>query len=483
MRARSPSRHALLPLAFAAALLAGCAATAPAVPAPVSAAAPAIWYSPLPHGGQVARLQAWWQQFDDPLLARLVAAAQQASPGLATAKSRIEQARASRVASGAALLPSAGLAASGSRGRPGAGQALATQAFAGLDMAWEIDRFGAGRAGADAAQARLDAARADWHDARVAVAAEAATSYLSLRACEARLLQAQVDASSRHETLRLNTASAVSGMQSPGNVALSRASAAQGDGNLLQQRAQCELHIKALVALTAMDEPALRRELVPGTARLPQPQQFAISSLPADVLAQRPDLFSAARAVEAAGADARQSDAQRYPRVRLTGNIGRSRSEGGGTTVEGSTWSFGPVSVSLPLFDGGLRRANSEAARARYEEAAVHYQARLRAAVREVEEALIGLQSTADRAGSAAAAAEGFAASFRATDARYRGGMASLFELEDARRSDVQAQMALVDLQRERVLAWVTLYRAAGGGWEGAAPPVPPNPDNPESPR
>ena len=85
--------------------------------------------------------------------------------------------------------------------------------------------------------------------------------------------------------------------------------------------------------------------------------------------------------------------------------------------------------------------------------------------MREVEEALIALQSTADRSTDARVATEGFAASFRATEARFKGGLASLYELEDARRSALQAEIALTDLKRERATAWITLYRALGGGW------------------
>jgi outer membrane protein TolC len=89
--------------------------------------------------------------------------------------------------------------------------------------------------------------------------------------------------------------------------------------------------------------------------------------------------------------------------------------------------------------------------------------------VREVEDALVELQSSADRNADARIASEGFAASFLAAQARYQGGLASLFELEDARRSAVQAQASLIDLQRERVGAWIALYRALGGGWTADA--------------
>ncbi len=92
--------------------------------------------------------------------------------------------------------------------------------------------------------------------------------------------------------------------------------------------------------------------------------------------------------------------------------------------------------------------------------------------MREVEDALVQLQSTSARSLDARTAADGFAASFTATEARYRGGLASLFELEDARRSAVQAQSTLIELQRERVAAWIALYRALGGGWTADTAPA-----------
>jgi outer membrane protein TolC len=84
-----------------------------------------------------------------------------------------------------------------------------------------------------------------------------------------------------------------------------------------------------------------------------------------------------------------------------------------------------------------------------------------------VEEALVNLQSPAARGDDAQTASDGFAASYRATEARYRGGLASLFELEDSRRTATQSQVQLIDLKSERSAAWIALYRALGGGWSG----------------
>jgi multidrug efflux system outer membrane protein len=55
-----------------------------------------------------------------------------------------------------------------------------------------------------------------------------------------------------------------------------------------------------------------------------------------------------------------------------------------------------------------------------------------------------------------------------AAEDRYKNGLASLLELEDARRTRLAAENAVVSLQRERSAAWIALYRAAGGGWTAA---------------
>jgi len=83
---------ALSPLALALMLaLSGCAGTLNGPPpATAAVATPAAWHAPLPHGGDVTDLARWWTQFDDPLLPQLIAAAEAASPTLASATSRIE---------------------------------------------------------------------------------------------------------------------------------------------------------------------------------------------------------------------------------------------------------------------------------------------------------------------------------------------------------------------------------------------------------
>lgn len=457
----------LRPLAAAGLLLlAGCAVPRP--PESVAPKAPPHWYAPLPHGGNLADLKRWWLQFDDPLLIDLVEAAQTANPNVATAATRIAEARSARVAANAAMLPALDATSSISRGNAQAGIPLSTIAQNNLQMAWEIDVFGGRRSQSDAARARERGAQAGWHEARVAVAAETANTYVELRTCHRLVGVTRNDARSRAESARLTGLSADAGFTAPAVAAQARASAAEGAARATQQQAQCDLLAKGLVALTGLPEPELRRRLAAGWDEPTGIAERAIPSVPAALLAQRPDVYTAERNVAAASADVGVARADRFPRVSLGGQIAAGWIRAGGQSSDVQTWQIGPLAVTLPLFDAGRRAAAEDAAQARYEEAVIQYEARVRQAVREVEEALVNLESARERSEDARTAVEGYRASFAAAEARYRSGLGSLIELEDQRRVLLNAETALVTLQRERVSAWIALYRALGGGWERA---------------
>ena len=77
----------------------------------------------------------------------------------------------------------------------------------------------------------------------------------------------------------------------------------------------------------------------------------------------------------------------------------------------------------------------------------------------------MALESAARRDVNVRVAAKGFAVAYAAVDERYRSGAASLFELEEGRRNMIAAERAVLALQRDRIVAWIDLYRAVGGGW------------------
>jgi outer membrane protein TolC len=193
---------------------------------------------------------------------------------------------------------------------------------------------------------------------------------------------------------------------------------------------------------------------------------FAVPSVPAQTITQRPDVYSAERDLVLAAAQVGSAKAQRLPRLSLNGSIGALRVGTGGIEQDESTWSFGPLTLSLPLFDGGRRVAAVTASESAYQSAIVGYQFKVRNAVREVEEALVNLNSSQARETDSQVASQGYGQSLAATQARFNQGMASLVELEDGRRNAYAAHSALLALQMQRNLAWVALYRAVGGGFE-----------------
>lgn len=435
--------------------------------APPAVTTTAAWQAPLPHDGNVAALSNWWSLWNDAVLVALIDAAQASNPTIDQAAARIAQARAGQAVAGASALPGVTGSASANRGNL-VGQSLGlgalTSVSASLQSSWEIDLFGANRRGREAAAARFDARQIDWHQARVSLAADVAATYANLRVNEALVVGFERDAASRKETSRLTALKTDAGFEAPANAALARASASEAAARLTAQRAEVDLGMKALVALTGLDEPALRNILATGRAQLPTASELSINQVPAAVLAQRPDLAASERELAALTAEIGAAEADRYPRVSLTGSVGYSLARIAGSSAGTTTWGFGP-SIDIPLFDAGRRAAVAEQAKARYDESLTAYKATAIRAVREVEEALTQLQSAKLRAPDLQASLAGYQAFEKAALARLSVGAGSVLELEEAHRPVLAAQVAVLAVARERLAAAIALYRAVGGGW------------------
>ena len=466
---RSPlsPRAAVVSLTLLTSVLLTACAVGPTYAPPVVSSA-AAWQTPLPHNGDTAALKLWWSRWNDPTLQSLIDSAQTNNPTLEQAVARVAQARAGQAIAVSSALPGLTGSASANRGNSAGGFAspAATTSFSSsLQAAWELDLFGANQRAREAADARFTARNIDWHQARVSLAAEVASAYVNLRINEALVIGFERDAASRSETARLTALKTDAGFEAPANAALAQANAAEAAARLTAQRAEADLGVKALVALTGMPEATLRKSLEGGRAKLPVAAAIAVESVPATVLSQRPDLAAAERELAALSAEIGAAEADRYPRISLTGSVGYSVSRFAGITSDGASWGFGP-SLTVPLFDAGRRSANVEQAKARYAESAAGYKATAIRAVREVEEALTQLQSALGRAADVQASLAGYVAFEKAAQARLSAGAGSVLELQEARRAVLAAQVALLTLERERLNAWISLYRAVGGGWD-----------------
>jgi len=450
-------------------LVSGCATGSLVAPPPLPKApdVPVQWHAPLPHGGSVTQLSGWWARLGDDTLPELIALAQAASPTLSGAAARLERARAEETAGQAALAPVLAARASANRGNTQYPLPLSNTASASLAASWEVDLFGGDRLELRAAEARAAGAQAQWHDARVVVAAETAVRYLSLRYCEAVRSQLESDVRALESIGRIVRLGARAGLSAAVLADQADAQQAGARSRLLSQQAACDLEVKALVALTAVPEPDLRTRLARHAGRtLEIPPPLGITSLPAQVIAQRPDVFASERELVAAANEVGVAQALGLPRLTLGGSIGAFRVRGGPMATDLNTWSIGPLQLQMPVFDGGVVQAQTKAARANFDNAARQYESTVRQAIREVEEAMVQAYFNEQRLREIQVARQALERSVRAAEQRATAGLETRQAVEEARRALIEVRINELAVIREGLIAGVSLYRAAGGGWD-----------------
>lgn len=458
-------RNTALALAAASLLLGACAVQAPAPQAGATLAVPAAWQAPRPPAGAAALPE--WLQSADPVLRALLEAVQAQAPGLQQAVARRDEVRAL-----AGIRPGGprvqGLAQV-QRSRPlqPADSPVLTQGLAQFDASWELDLFARVRQQSQALAHRAEAAQWELQAVRLSLMVEVAQLYLALRSAE----QAQALALEEERLTERLAAQAAqrqrAGLETPAQQALLAGVAAETRQRRLAQQLELEGLLKALVAATALDEASLREQLAPGRGQLPSWPAFALPAVPAEALQQRPDLMAARTQALAAWSEAGAAQAARYPQLQLLGHISVAGVKLGSERDENRGWSLGPQ-LSLPLLDGGARRAEAEAAQARWRQAEAGWRGTALQAVREVEEALLRLAAQGARVEAAQASLESYEKALKGTEQRWRHGLAGASELDEQRRLTLAARSLQRQLQREGLSAWLSLYKAVGGGFKPA---------------
>nr|WP_321981204.1 TolC family protein [uncultured Cohaesibacter sp.] len=248
----------------------------------------AQWHETLPHGGQSDNMLSWWKSFGDSSLLQLIELAQNENPDLASAAADIEKARATFASSRAALLPSvdssSAVDVAGNEGDHANRVEESTSTSGSLDASWELDLFGKNRSTRQAARERLSEQVANWHDARVSLAAEVADDYVQYRACRQLAGVYQQELVSQRETINATAKAVGSGFSSSSDLALAKASAASSASTLTEQRAECKILIKTIAQLTGGDEAKVISLLNKGRTSIPHPKKFNVNRVPADAL-------------------------------------------------------------------------------------------------------------------------------------------------------------------------------------------------------
>lgn len=424
-------------------------------------------------------IRAWWTQFGDAELNRLMTEALVAAPDLKSAQAALRQARASRDLAAANLWPSLGITAAATRSRTGrdagGSDTAQTRYNAGFDASWEVPLGGGLRDAASGAAADAAAASARLEAAQVSLAAELALHYIGLRAYQHRLQIAHANAASQEETLHITEWRAQAGLAAALDVEQARASLEQNRAaipSLENGRAEA---VHRLAVLTGQPPGVLHARLAP-VQPLPVPPEAIAVGIPADTLRRRPDIRAAEWTLRAELARTAERAADREPRLNLSGTLGWQAFKASALGGSGSLARSLAASLAATLFDGGRIRARFIVQDAVREQALIAYEKAILSALEEAENALTAYAAGRERvtARRRAATAAGNAALLART--QYRAGLVDFQKVLDTERTQLSTEDALAVAEGEVLTATISLYKALGGGWQAVPEEVKENP-------
>ena len=337
----------------------------------------------------------------------------------------------------------------------------------GASLSYELDLWGRLRRAIESADAQALAAQYDRDGVLLMLTNQVAVSYFQLRGLNAEIAILETALDTRRESEQLVTARFNTGLSNELDLSRARIERANAEADLHETRRQrqaMEHGLAVLVGASPSDIVVPEPDHTNQTA-LPLPPTIPVG-LPASLLAQRPDLASSVASLRALNAQVGVAESAFYPSVSLTGNYGFASEQLRELTDGGSRqYSAGPLSLSLPIFDGGHNKANLAASQARYGEALANHRGKLLTALREVEDALSDVQQRQLQADAQIQAQQAAARAYEVARARYDRGVSNYLDVTDAQRSSLTADRAAVQIRTQRLLAAVNLARALGGGW------------------
>lgn len=414
----------------------------------------------------------WWRAFGDPQLDSIEERLAQGNQDLQAAAARYAQARAIARQANAARLPALGAGASATRARGSANaprangvSAIGNDYDAGLQFAWEIDLFGRARNEAAAARRRAEASGADLGAVQLALGAELASTYFSLRGADATLALL-ADAEKLYDrALTLTRNRYEGGIAAATDVDQAQTQLQNARAQLAAVRLQRATYEHAIAVLLGVPPAQFSLEASPMIGEAPPIAPL----MPSALLLRRPDIASAERSVAAANAGIGVARAAWFPVFSLTASGGyEATTTPAWFDAPSRYWAIGPSAV-FPLLDWGGKSGRTRQARAAFDEAVASYRQTVLVAWQEVEDQLAALHHLADEASAEDAAAESAKSSALHAQRRYEGGIADYVEVTSTQSAALQAQRAALDARVRRLNAAVALLRALGGDWSDSA--------------
>jgi NodT family efflux transporter outer membrane factor (OMF) lipoprotein len=425
------------------------------------------WVSAQPN--DAASRGAWWKAFGDEQLNTLEGKVDGSNQNLKIALAQLRQARAAVDAAHSAFFPTiaAGAVADQSltsanvRYRAAAGHTLPDYAIPAT-ASWEPDLWGKIGHSVESAKADAQATRADLEALRLSLHAELASDYFNLRGLDAEkdLLDRTIVA--YRQALELTNNRFQGGIASQSDVAQAQtqleATEAQ-DIDVGVLRAQYEHAIATLIGQPASTFTLPVRSASGSVPAIP-------AGLPSELLQRRPDIASAERRIAAANAQIGVAQSAFFPDLTLSGSVGLESSTFSELLSGPSLfWSLGPQ-LAQTLFDGGLRRAKVEIARAQYDAGVAAYRQTVLSAFQEVEDNIASLRILQQEAAKQDEATHSADTSLQLAMNRYQTGVVGYLDVVAAQEIALSNQRTQVDLTRRQADASVALIKALGGGWD-----------------
>ncbi|KMJ52750.1 RND transporter [Vogesella sp. EB] len=431
------------------------------------------------HASTRADLAVWWEGFGDPQLSRYVMLALEQNLDLAQASARVVQARAGLGATHAALLPAGNVSGQAARAYQSVetplGQILNSapgfdrygNAYeANLGASWELDLFGGLRRGREAALSEYQASEAGATATRLAVAAQTADIYISIRGLQTRLDVARRQVQKQQALLKIIRLLYGKGLAAELQVN-------QAEGVLAQVQSSVPVLETGLdAAMNALDvmlgsSPGTHRAELAEVGAIPLSPRIAATGSPGELLRRRPDLIVAERRLAASNARIGVALAEYYPKLSLSGLIGSATAVSAGNLfTSGASQAAGVLGLRWRLFDFARINAQIDQAKGQEAERLAAYRLAVLRATEDVENAFSALVKREEQAVALARGVDSLGRARSASFAAYQKGVVSLIEVLQADESLLRTADAQAQAQTESARAAVAAFKALGGGWQ-----------------
>ncbi len=411
----------------------------------------------------------WWTLYNDPVLSKLIEQAMAANPYLQAAAERFVQARDVMMQVRSRRIPQAGIGGSASNNRlsedalfraPNIDSAQSSVLAGGL-ASWEPDFWSAIRNATRVEIYRAEERAADWGLARLSLQAELAADYFTLRGFDAQtaIYIHSIDLYKR--SLALVKTQFAGNIASSLDVARVESLLFSTETKLAQVQGHRQVAEQAIAILVNMAPASFKIEPVDEmrVAKFMIPQ-----TIPSTLLERRPDIAGMERRMAEANRAIGIARAAFFPDVRFRAGGGYEDAGFNLFSLATAFWSYGST-VSLPLFQGGYRRAQLQQAWSVYRETEDRYRSTVLNAFREVENGLSLTNRLTVASERQVAAVGAYLKTQDLTSELYQGGLASSLELIYAQVQTLLARIDAVQIKADLLRASVALNRALGGGW------------------